>query len=139
MTYTPDNPPTVAVHEGDTYVARKAANNTAAWAIAAVVAIVAILAVVFMVTSRPAELTDADLTNAAEQARLQGLVEGAQSASANATSAAQAAADRTALAAQQSAAEARASAEEARRRAAEQAPVVITPAEPAPEAPPPVE
>ncbi|HYE44559.1 MAG TPA: hypothetical protein VEA44_02175 [Caulobacter sp.] len=107
-------------------------NNTAAWVIAALVAVVAIIAVVFMVgtTGREDKVSPDDLTAVAEQARTQGLIEGAQSgynaAAAQAQSSynaaatnAQIAADRAAADARAAAAETRAAAERARADAAE--------------------
>jgi hypothetical protein len=113
-------------------IAERRSNNTVAWIVAAVVAVVAIIAVVFMVTAagRDDAVTSEDLTAVAEQARTQGMIEGAQTgydaataqaqSSYNAAAAnAQIAADRAAADARAAAAETRAAADRARAEAAE--------------------
>jgi len=77
-------------------------SNAAGWWIGALVAIVAILAVVFLVYSSQTPATSqADLTNAVEQGRMQGALESAQSNLAAAQDQARAAADQAAAATQE--------------------------------------
>jgi heme/copper-type cytochrome/quinol oxidase subunit 2 len=128
MTYQPSDPYRQPVHAAPVHTPQRRerdGGSAAAWAIAAVVALVAILAVVFMVVSRDQAISQQDLVNVAEQARMQGAMEGAQAAA----NTAQAAADRTTAEAAEAAAQARAAAEEARAATVE----VVTPdAAPAP-------
>lgn len=129
--HTFEETPRQAIRE-DMRIEARQSNNTVAWIVAAVVAVVAIIAVAFMVgtAGRDDAVTSEDLTAVAEQARTQGMIEGAQSgynaataqaqASYNAAAAnAQIAADRAAAEARADAAETRAATERARAEAAE--------------------
>ncbi len=153
MTYQPgdnrnvyEETPLQAAREDMRLEARRS-NNTTAWIVAALVAVVAIIAVAFMVaSSNRDQLTPEEVAIAAEQARAQGALEGAQAgynaaasqaaaqsnlnaqSNYNAQAAnAQLSADRAAAEARAAAAESRAAAERSRAQAAEarRDPVII--------------
>ncbi|MBI1407899.1 MAG: hypothetical protein GC145_17430 [Caulobacter sp.] len=111
--------------------------NTATWVIAGLVAVVAIIAVAFMVASsnRADGVTQDDLDRVAEQSRMQGVVEGAQSTYNAATTEARIAADRAAADARAAAQDTRDAAERARmesQQALDRAAEPPPPSEPAP-------
>jgi hypothetical protein len=92
---------------------RETSNNAVGWLVAGVVAIVAIIAVAFMVMSGNPAPTAQDLQTAADNARAQGIVEGANSTLSSVQSGAQSAADQTAADTRAAAASARDAADRA--------------------------
>ena len=88
MTYVdPQVPPTERVIE----VRRE--NSASGWVVAGIVAVVAVIAVIFMVAQRPNQLTQDQVTQAQEQGRAAGVIEGAQSTVATSAQQAQLAAE----------------------------------------------
>ena len=88
MTYVdPQVPPTERVIE----VRRE--NNASGWVVAGIVAVVAVIAVTFMIVQRPSALTQDQVTQAQEQGRAAGVIEGAQSTVATSAQQAQLAAE----------------------------------------------
>jgi hypothetical protein len=88
MTYVdPQVPPTERVIE----VRRE--NSASGWVVAGIVAVVAVIAVTFMIVQRPNDLTQDQVTQAQEQGRAAGVIEGAQSTVATSAQQAQLAAE----------------------------------------------
>jgi len=88
MTYIdPQVPPTERVIE----VRRE--SSASGWVVAGIVAVVAVIAVIFMIVQRPNELTQDQVTQAQEQGRAAGVIEGAQSTVATSAQQAQLAAE----------------------------------------------
>ncbi|MBX3480279.1 MAG: hypothetical protein KF842_07755 [Caulobacter sp.] len=112
--------------------------NTAMWVVAGLVAVVAIIAVAFMVASanNAQSVSQDDLDRVAEQSRLQGMVEGAQSTYNAATTQAQVAANQAAADARAAAQDTRDAAEQARISSQQALDRAAEPA-PAPSEPPP--
>jgi cytoskeletal protein RodZ len=88
MTYVdPQVPPTERVIE----VRRE--SSASGWVVAGIVAVVAVIAVTFMIVQRPNDLTQDQVTQAQEQGRAAGVIEGAQSTVATSAQQAQLAAE----------------------------------------------
>jgi hypothetical protein len=116
MTYVdPQIPPTERVVE----VRRE--GNTAGWLVAGVVAVVAVVAVTFMLVNRPGDVTQDQITQAQEQGRAAGVIEGAQSTVATSAQQAQLAAESAARQAGEAADAARRDTERAAANASQEA------------------